>query len=105
MRDEQFRGTSAAATFAMWENLRRGEKQYISPYKGTADVIFDSSFAYEVSAMKPLATHVFEEIRPDFDRYKEILQLRDALELFEPLDAKFVPQNAMIREFIGDAGL
>ncbi len=105
VRDEQFRGTSPAVTFAMWENLRRGEKQYISPYKNTAGVMFDSSFAYEVSAMRALSEHVFDGVTPDFDRYREILHLRDALDLFEPLDARYIPENAMIREFIGSLGL
>ena len=30
IRDERFRATPAARTFAMWENLRVGEKKYIS---------------------------------------------------------------------------
>lgn len=105
VRDELFRGADAALTFSMWENLRRGEKRWISPFKNTADVIFDSSFACEVSLLKPFAGHIFDGVKPDFDRYKEIMQLRDALELFPTLDAKFLPKDSMLREFIGDAGL
>ncbi len=105
VRDENFRGASAALTFSMWENLRRGEKQWISPYKNTADVVFDSSFACEVSVMKAFAGHIFDGVRPDFDRYDEIMQLRDALERFPVIDAKYVPPKSMLREFIGDAGL
>lgn len=105
VRDELFRGASAALTFSMWENLRRGEKQWISPFKNTADVIFDSSFACEVPLLKCFAGHIFDGVTPDFDRYDEIMQLRDALELFPTLDAKFLPKNSMLREFIGEAGL
>ena len=52
VRDHQFRGTSPADTLQMWANVRRGEKQYISPYKEKADLMFDSSFMCEVSVMK-----------------------------------------------------
>lgn len=105
IRDGFFRGTAAATTFAMWENLRRGEKMYISPYKNTADIMFDSSFAYEIPVLKAFAEHIFDGVEPHFDRYREIMQLRDALELFAPLDASYLPKNAMLREFIGTAGL
>lgn len=105
VRDEFFRGTSAATTFAMWENLRRGEKLYISPFKDTADLIFDTSLAYEVPVLKAFAGHIFDGVEPHFARYREIMQLRDALGLFEPLDASRVPENSLLREFIGRAGL
>ncbi len=101
IRDRQFRGTSPAETFGMWENLRRGEKKYISPHKNSADVIFDSSLQYEVSVLKTFADGLFDGIRENVPRYNEIMKLRDALELFEPLSADYLPPTSLIREFIG----
>ena len=48
VRDYNFRGTDLLETLLMWYNVRRGEKKYISPYKGRAHVIIDSSLRYEV---------------------------------------------------------
>ena len=48
VRDYNFRGTDLLETLLMWYNVRRGEKTYISPYKGRAHVIIDSSLRYEV---------------------------------------------------------
>ena len=43
VRDFKFRGSDASFTLKMWENVRRGERLYISPYKENADIMFDSS--------------------------------------------------------------
>ena len=45
VRDFKFRGSDAAFTLKLWENVRRGERLYISPYKENADLMFDSSLA------------------------------------------------------------
>ncbi len=105
IRDGFFRGASAATTFKMWENLRKGEKRYISPYKNTADITFNTSFGYEIAVLKNFAQNIFDEITPDFDRYAELMQLKDALALFDPLDPGVLPERSMLREFIGEAGL
>ena len=47
VRDYNFRGTDLLETLMMWYNVRRGEKAYISPFKGRAHVIIDSSLRYE----------------------------------------------------------
>ena len=36
VRDYNFRGTDLLETLLMWYNVRRGEKKYISPYKGSS---------------------------------------------------------------------
>lgn len=33
VRDMNFRGSDVPQTFALWANVRRGEKLYISPFK------------------------------------------------------------------------
>ena len=62
VRDFKFRGSDAAFTLKMWENVRRGERLYISPYKENADIMFDSSLALSVSALKPFVMPLLEEI-------------------------------------------
>ena len=46
VRDCNFRGTDLTDTLSMWHNVRRGEKRYISPYKGRAHIVVDSSLPY-----------------------------------------------------------
>ena len=79
VRDYNFRGTDVKGTLDMWANVRRGEKLYISPYKQTAHMLFDSSLPYEVSVMACYARPL----------------------LFEPIDPATVPAASLLHEFIG----
>lgn len=101
VRDNLFRGADAASTVSMWANVRRGEKAYISPFKGKADYKFDSSFAYEVCVLKTMAGELFNSIPDDVERGEELRTILPALEQFESIDASLVPPDSLLREFIG----
>lgn len=101
VRDYQFRGTDAAQTLEMWANVRRGEKLYISPFKGRADIVFDSSLPYEVSVMRNFATPILKSVPEDNERHDEMLELVAAFEYFEPIDPALVAGDSLLREFIG----
>ena len=101
VRDYNFRGTDAAETLEMWPNVRRGEKLYISPFSSRADVIFETSLAYEVSVMRNYALPLFSSVPEDNDRHDELVALSAAFEHFEPIDPALVPRSSLLREFIG----
>lgn len=101
VRDQNFRGYSVASTLENWANVRRGEKLYISPYKDTAHIKFDSSLAYEVSVMANYARPLLSVIPPENQRTAELFELIRALERFVPIDPTLVPGNSLVREFIG----
>ena len=101
VRDYNFRGTGVAETLEMWANVRRGEKLYISPFKGRADIIFDSSLPYEVSVMKNYAVPLLEAVPEENARRGELLDLIHAFEHFEAIDPALVAKDSLLREFIG----
>ena len=101
IRDYLFRGTDAAGTLAQWDNVRRGEKLYISPFKDNADLQFDSSFAYEVPVMNNMATELFLAIPEDIPRSKELNEVLPAFERFEDISPDLLASDALLREFIG----
>jgi len=101
VRDESFRGAGALKTLKMWANVRDGEKLYISPYKYKADLLFDSSMAYEVPVMKRFALKAISEVPEDTKRLEELRAVLPALLEFEEVDAEFVPPDSILREFIG----
>lgn len=101
VRDYNFRGTEVARTLGMWANVRRGEKLYISPFKGKADIIFDSSLPYEVSVMKHYAVPILQSVPEDNERHDEMLDLVKAFEYFEAVDPALVAKDSLLREFIG----
>ncbi len=105
VRDYQFRGTGVEETLAMWGNVRRGEKLYISPFRHRAKVTIDSSFPYEVSVMRNFATPLLEAVLAgvpeENPRHDELYRLIHALSFFEPIDPALVQPDSMLREFIG----
>lgn len=53
VRDAAFRGYSAEETLAVWPKVRRGEKRFIFPHQGRADVMFNSALVYEWAVLRP----------------------------------------------------
>lgn len=101
VRDNNFRGYDAAATLANWANVRRGEKRYISPYKDSAHLQFDTALAYEVSVMANFAKPLLAAIPPENPRSEELRALIHAFDRFVPLNPDLVPPDSLVREFIG----
>jgi len=101
VRDNNFRGSDAAFTLGVWANVRRGEKLNISPFKDRANYQFDSSLPYEVSLMKQFATPLFAELPPDAERLAELQDIVPAFQRFVDLNADLVPEDSLMREFIG----
>lgn len=101
VRDFNFRGTDIVGTLDMWANVRRGEKLYISPYKHTAHMLFDSSLPYEVSVMACYARPLMAAVPEENQRRHELLELVRAFDWFETIEPGLVPKESLLHEFIG----
>jgi len=105
VRDARERGYSAMDTINRWESVRRGEKQNIFPYQDYADVMFNSALVYEMSALKPMAEPILRQVPHSSLAQIEAKRLLAFLEWFLPLDVEMIPDNSILREFIGDSNL
>lgn len=103
VRDMNFRGSDAPTTFALWANVRRGEKLYISPFKYRSDLVFDSALPYEVCVMQQYAPILRQALPKENVRQQELADMIDAFQRFEPIDPTLVASDSLIREFIGDS--
>ena len=101
VRDARERGYAAKETISRWESVRRGEKKYIFPYQEHADVMFNSALVYELSALKPMAEPLLRQVPHGIPEFIEAKRLLAFLEWFLPVDASLVPENSIVREFIG----
>ena len=101
VRDYKFRGSDPQETMSMWANVRRGELNYISPFKDKADFRFDTSFAYELPVFNETATKLFQAVPEGIERFDELRRVLPALQLFGVIDESLVAPDALIREFIG----
>ena len=103
VRDSWERGYSAMDTINRWESVRRGEKQYIFPFQDYADVMFNSALVYELAALKPLAEPLLRQVPHSSLAHIEAKRLLAFLEWFLPLDIEMIPDNSILREFIGNS--
>ena len=101
VRDYNFRGADPAETMAMWANVRRGEKLYISPFKSKANYQLDSTLACEAAVMNHTATKLFQSVPEGIERYDELRAVLPAIQLFGVIDESDVPADSVLREFIG----
>ena len=101
VRDRLFRAYDPAATLAMWANVRRGEKLYISPFKEKANLMLDTALEYELPVMNSIATGLFSAIPEGIERYEELREVLPALQLFGHIDEALVAPDSLVREFIG----
>jgi uridine kinase len=101
VRDARDRGYAAQTTIARWDSVGRGEKRYIFPYQENADVMFNSALAYELAALKPLAEPLLRQVPHGTEEFIEAKRLISLLEWFLPLTTDLIPDNSILREFIG----
>lgn len=105
VRDARTRGYTASETIARWESVRRGEDKNIFPYQEQADILFNSALVYELSALRPMVEPLLRQVEPGTPEYIEARRLLTFLEWFHPCDATFVPEDSILREFIGGSVL
>jgi uridine kinase len=100
-RDNRTRATSAKDTIAMWDSVRRGENKYIFPFQESADVMFNSSFLYELAVIKPYVQPLLFQITPEDPEYVEAKRLLKFLDYILPVPSEDINHNSLFREFIG----
>jgi len=105
VRDARTRGYSAVETINRWESVHRGERDFIFPYQENADVMFNSALVYEVSALKALAEPLLLQIEPGKPGYVETKRLLAFLQWFQPMPIDPIPDNSILREFVGGSNL
>lgn len=101
VRDARTRGNSAQDTIAMWASVRRGEERNIFPYQEEADVMFNSALIYELSVIKQYAEPLLFAISHGTPEYIEAKRLLKFLDYFLGVSGEAVPNNSILREFIG----
>lgn len=101
VRDARTRGTSALETIRRWSSVRRGEDKNIFPFQEQADVMFNSALVYELAVLKLYAEPLLFSIPRDVPEYDEAKRLLKFLDYFLGFGSENIPQNSIIREFIG----
>ena len=100
-RDARERGYSALQTIGRWDSVTRGEKLNIFPYQENADDIFNSALVHELSAIKLVVEPLLRQVPFGTAEYVESKRLLAFLDWFLPIEHDWIPNNSILREFIG----
>ena len=101
LRDYNNRGHEVEKTLGMWSNLMRGETKYIYPYIKYADYIFNTSFVYEIGAIRTFVEPLLLKIDTTSPYFSEARRLYHFIQKFLPIETAEIPRDSIIREFIG----
>lgn len=101
VRDSISRDFDAEETLKMWSKVRRGESKNIFPYQENADVIFNTSLSYEIGVLKPYVERELIKVKIDSPYYKEARKLLKLLSYFVTIKEKYIPDDSLLKEFIG----
>ncbi len=102
VRDSKFRSHDAVATLNRWSDVRSGEERFIFPFQGRADIVFNTALIYELAVIKKFAQPLLEAVPADEKTAFRIAQrLLTLLRYIRPIDEATIPNNSILREFIG----
>lgn len=101
VRDNRTRGRDVEGTLMLWDKVRSGEEIYVFPYQDDADYIFNTAFIYEIGVLKVYVEPLLYAIKSSSKYYEEARRLIRFLKIFLPIPADDVPQDSILREFIG----
>ena len=101
VRDAASRGYLAAQTIRRWPSVQRGEKLHIFPFQENGDAIFNSSLVHELAVLRTAAEPLLLQVRPDTPEFLEANRLLSLLAWLRPTSAEQVPDNSILREFVG----
>ncbi len=102
VRDIQFRSCPPEKTLSMWPDVMDGEDKYIRPYRLTADYTVNSIHIYEPGVLRNIAIPLIRDIASDSLYYRKARSMEAKLMRFEKINSALVPENSVLREFIGN---
>ncbi len=101
IRDNRTRGYSVVDTLKVWNNVRNGEEKYIFPYQDEADITINTALIYELGVLKTYVEPLLYSVDEDSIYYEEAKRLLNVLRLILPIPSESIPDDSIIREFIG----
>ena len=101
VRDSKTRGCTASDTLNRWQSIREGEYKNILGFQENTDAIINSSLLYEMGILKTYVEPLLFNMSESDPEYPEAMRLINILRNFLPIPSDDVPQDSILREFIG----
>lgn len=101
IRDYKFRASSVDNTYKLWKNVTAGEDKYLFPYRDNADIKGNTIHLYEPCVIKKQALPLLRDSEVSAEFKEDAEKLCAALERFFDIDENEVPEDSLLREFLG----
>lgn len=101
VRDAQFRGASAEFSLKLWGNVISSEKIYIEPYKSSAHATINTTLGYELGVLKGYVLPRITDLPQNVPCRSMVEEILDLLVQVDAVPGDLVPQDSILREFIG----
>lgn len=101
VRDNRTRDYKVENTLKQWASVRSGEEKYIFPYQDDSDTTVNSAAIYEIGVLKTYVEPLLYSVESSSPYYEEAKRLINFLRVFLPIPSESIPEDAVIREFIG----
>lgn len=101
VRDNRTRGHDVEKTLKIWKKVRLGEERHIFPNQDAADVVFNTALIYEIGVLKTYVEPLLYSVPSTSPCYKDAIRLIDMLKTFLPIPSDAIPDDSLLREFIG----
>lgn len=102
VRDYKFRNSTVQNTYRLWKNVTAGEDKYLFPFRDNADIKINTIHIYEPCVLKNQALPLLENANVSKEYEQDIMKITKALKRFKDIDISLVPENSLLREFLGD---
>ena len=101
VRDYKFRNSTVQNTYKLWKNVTMGEDKYLFPYRHLADIKINTIHLYETCVLKKQALEMLENSEISDEYKNDINKITKSLKKFENIDESLVPEDSLLREFLG----
>lgn len=101
MRDKLYRGRTLSETFEFFKSVERGENLYIMPFKNRAAFDIDTFIGYEALVYRNILLPELDSAEKEYADYPKYADIAGFLRQLNGLDKSMVPDNSLIREFVG----
>jgi uridine kinase len=101
IRDEKFRNSPIVNTLHMWQQVVRGENEYMFPFVDSVDYLIDTTHAYEPCVFAPIILPMLKSVPSDSEFIDTVNRITEILSCFESIPLDKMPDDALLREFVG----
>ncbi len=101
LRDKRFRNSDIIRTLSFWSGVIKAEDKFLYGFIKYADFHIHTMHPFEPALYRDEFTDMAKNVNEDHPFYEYVRLICKGLEGFYPIGAELIPDDSLIREFIG----